>query len=207
MNKLTTLFCGFLFTFVLAWLGLVIIPHFQFGQLQPFVNEDTGESFPPFRSGLANLGKQVYEANGCIYCHSQQVRPDYLSADMARGWGARRSVARDYIYDKPHLLGTMRTGPDLSNIGVRQPSEAWHHEHLYAPQSKSIGSTMPPFRYLYKIQKIQGEVSPNALKLTAEDAPAEGYEVVPTAEAVALVAYLKSLSQNYSLPEAKLSTE
>lgn len=207
MNKLTTLFCGFLFTFILAWLGLVIVPHFQFGQLQPHVNEDTGESFPPMRSGLAEQGKKIYEANGCIYCHSQQVRPEPQTADLARGWGSRRSVARDYIYDRPHLLGTMRTGPDLSNIGARQSNLAWHHEHLYSPQSKDIGSTMPPFRYLYRVQKIQGAGSPDALKLGAEDAPPEGYEVVPSPDAVALVAYLVSLNQKYSLPEAKLSTE
>ncbi len=65
-------------------------------------------------------GREVYIANGCLYCHSQQVRDNIWSTDEARGWG-RPSVSGDYYYDNPHLLGTMRTGPDLINVGVRQP--------------------------------------------------------------------------------------
>lgn len=207
MNRLTTLFCGFLFTFITAWVGLVLIPYFQFGQLETYTNEDTGEVFPKVRSGLAERGRVVYEQNGCVYCHTQQVRPYDVSDEGARGWGERRSVARDYINDRPHLLGTMRTGPDLTNIGARQPNALWHHEHLYAPQSKEDSSTMPPFKYLYLVKKIDGEPSPNALKLEGKYAPEEGYEIIPGPDAEALVAYLQSLNQKYSLPEAKLSTE
>jgi cytochrome c oxidase cbb3-type subunit 2 len=50
------------------------------------------------------------------------VRSSAFGADIARNWGQRRSVARDYIFDRPHLMGTMRTGPDLANIGARQPT-------------------------------------------------------------------------------------
>jgi cytochrome c oxidase cbb3-type subunit 2 len=79
-------------------------------------------------------GRQVYVSNGCVYCHSQQPRARSLAPDTARGWG-RPSVAGDYAYDTPHLLGTMRTGPDLLNIGVRQPSAQWHLGHLYRKRS------------------------------------------------------------------------
>jgi cytochrome c oxidase cbb3-type subunit 2 len=74
-------------------------------------------------------GREVYIANGCVYCHSQQPRAKAFAPDFSRGWG-RATVAGDYAYDQPHLLGTMRTGPDLMNIGVRQPSEQWHLGHL-----------------------------------------------------------------------------
>lgn len=57
-------------------------------------------------------------AQGCVYCHSQQPRDAKLAPDASRGWG-RASTPGDYAYDYPHLLGTMRTGPDLFNIGVR----------------------------------------------------------------------------------------
>ena len=50
-------------------------------------------------------------------------------------------------------MGTMRTGPDLSNIGVRNPSETWHYLHLYNPQITSEGSNMPPFRFLFETKK------------------------------------------------------
>lgn len=207
MNRLPTLFIGFFLTFLLAWLGLVIVPYFQLGQLPPHVDEDAGMSYPLVRSGLAERGKQVYQASGCIYCHSQQIRPIDAAEATSRGWGARRSVARDYIYDKPHLLGTMRTGPDLTNIGKRQPSADWHHAHLYAPQSLLKGSIMAPYKYLYIVRKIDGNPSPQALKLADGYKPKEGYEVIPTPEATALVAYLLSLNHNYSLPEAPLPKE
>ncbi|MDX6766843.1 MAG: cbb3-type cytochrome c oxidase subunit II [Candidatus Methylacidiphilales bacterium] len=202
MNRLPTLFIGFFATFLTAWLGLVIIPYFQFGQLEPQVDPDTGDQFPPAPTGLALRGAQVYRASGCIYCHSQQIRPADLQDGHNRGWGARRTVPRDYLYEKPPQLGTMRTGPDLTNVGVRLNDAAWHHEHLYAPQSKAAWSIMAPYKYLYTVRKIEGQPSPKALKLQPPYAPAEGYEVVPTPDAEALVAYLLSLNRNYALPEA-----
>ena len=115
--------------------------------------------------GLAALGEQVYARNGCIYCHSQQVRPEGFGADFERGWGPRRTVARDYLYNRRVMLGTMRTGPDLANIGARQPSKSWHHLHLYNPQITSPGSIMPPFAFLYEERPIVGEPSVDALDL------------------------------------------
>ena len=53
--------------------------------------------------------------------------------DIERGWGLRGSVARDYLQDHPLMLGTLRLGPDLANIGQRKPDAAWHLKHLYAP--------------------------------------------------------------------------
>src|SRR5690606_22956171 len=95
-------------------------------------------------------GRQIYIANGCVYCHSQQPRdPSFASGDKDRGWG-RTSVPGDYAYDTPHLLGTMRTGPDLFNIGARQPSKDWHLLHLYNPQAVVKDSIMPPYRFLFR---------------------------------------------------------
>src|SRR5205807_575780 len=59
----------------------------------------------------------------CFYCHSEQVRADYAASDIDRKWGDRRSAPRDYIFDRPALLGKMRLGPDLANIGKRAPAE------------------------------------------------------------------------------------
>ncbi len=72
---------------------------------------------------MAERGRKVYTANGCYYCHTQQVRPDYDSSDIDRKWGDRRSAPRDYIFDRPVLLGRNRMGPDLSNIGKRAPAD------------------------------------------------------------------------------------
>lgn len=202
MNRLPLLFFGIFITFASAWAGLVAYPYLKLGRLLPFTSEETGQVVPPPLSGLAEAGQKVYAASGCIYCHSQQVRPAYLSTDIKKGLGPRRTVARDYIRSKPHFLGTMRTGPDLSNVGLRYSAE-WQHRHLYEPAEVNKGSIMPSFRYLFRMQKIQGAPSANAVQgLKGPHAPPPGYEVVPTAEAEALVAYLLSLRKDYDLPEA-----
>lgn len=205
MNNLPKIFFGIFVIFASAWIGLVALPYFNLGFLQPQVQEDTGDVVPPPLSGLAAAGSGVYAAEGCMYCHSQQIRPEWAGADIARGWGLRRTVPRDYIYEKPVYLGTMRTGPDLTNIGARQPSKDWHHKHLYAPRVMSgEWSTMPAYRYLYNVQKIDGEQAADALVFDEGVEVPEGYEIVPTQRARALVAYLVSLNRNYSLEEAPL---
>src|SRR5438132_8243230 len=85
------------------------------------------------KSGMAERGRRIYVANGCFYCHSEQVRADYAASDIDRArdaapsppskWGDRRSAPRDYIFDRPALLGKMRMGPDLANIGKAAPAE------------------------------------------------------------------------------------
>jgi len=203
MNKMPLLLFGIFITFGSAWLGLVAYPTIKLGHMVPYENEETGGSYPPPLSGSAIAGQRVYAANGCVYCHSQQIRQPYITtSDLERGWGSRATVARDYMRDEPVFLGTMRTGPDLTNVGKRWPDPMWHHQHLYEPEIVSPGSIMPPYRYLYKKQKIQGQGSAEALVLRGRHAPAPGYEVVPTEEAKALVAYLISLNREYFLPEA-----
>lgn len=202
MNRLPVIFIGIFATFAFAWAGLIVTPYFQIGRLDPFVN-DEGQVLPPPLSGLAEEGRVVYAASGCIYCHSQQIRGEDQGSDLARGWGARRTVPRDYIRERPVFLGTMRSGPDLSNIGQRQPSALWHHQHLYDPQSMSPGSTMAPYRYLYRVQRIVNQPSPNGFRIPAPyDKLPPDYEIVPTYAAEALVAYLLALNRSYALPEA-----
>ena len=202
MNKMPVIIFGAFLTFLTSWIGLVAYPSLQLGRFTPFTAEDTGDINPPPLSGMAVMGQRVYASSGCIYCHSQQVRQVGYGSDLERGWGARPTVARDYMRENPAFLGTMRTGPDLTNIGARQPSAMWHHQHLYQPTVVSPGSIMPSYRYLYRLQKIEGQRSANAIDLLPPDTAPEGYEIVPTYEAEALVAYLISLNRNYPLPEA-----
>lgn len=204
MNYGPLLFLGIFLTLASSWCGLVLVPQLQLGRLDPAKNADTGVIYPTDRPGLARQGREVYRANGCIYCHSQQVRAENYGADLKRGWGTRRSVARDYLFDKPVMLGSMRTGPDLTNIGLRQPSAQWHLSHLYNPQITSPGSIMPPYPFLFERRRIRGAPSPDAVGIAGQFAPPPGYEVVPTADALALVAYLQSLRAAGDLPEAPL---
>jgi cytochrome c oxidase cbb3-type subunit II len=204
MNYGPLLFLGMFLTLASSWCGLVLIPQLQFGRIEPVKIEETGESYPLARSGLAEQGRDLYRSYGCLYCHSQQVRPEDFGTDIQRGWGRRRSVARDYLRDKPVMLGTMRTGPDLTNIGVRQPSASWHMVHLYQPDITSKGSVMAPYPFLFEKRKLGRLPSPDALPLSGIYSPGPDYEIVPRPEAKALVAYLLSLkSGNTPLLEAK----
>src|SRR5207244_2769124 len=101
-------------------------------QLKPKSDEEGNDIYPQPQSGMAARGGRVYAANGCIYCHSQQVRADYAAADIERKWGDRRSAPRDYIFERPVFLGKMRMGQDLSNIGARAPAEQENAPHTGA---------------------------------------------------------------------------
>ena len=138
-------------------------------------------------------GRQQYIANGCLYCHSQQPRAKGFAPDAQRGWG-RATVAGDYAYDDPPLLGTMRTGPDLMNIGARQPSEAWHLGHLYQPRAYVPGSIMPAFPFLFD---VKDKLEPGDVEVTIPPGHEPvGKVVVASHEALDLVAYLKSLDRS-----------
>src|SRR5438477_11137289 len=123
MKGLAPLFLGIFGTFAFSWVGLTLIPNWQIGHLDPQMEEDGSDAYPQPQSGMVERGARVYAANGCIYCHSQQVRADYAADDIERKWGGRRSAPRDYIFERPVFLGKMRMGQDLSNIGARVPAE------------------------------------------------------------------------------------
>lgn len=137
---------------------------------------------------LEARGRDVYVSQGCSYCHTQQVRP--LPMDRVFG---RPTAPGDLAYQTPELLGSERNGPDLSNIGARQPSEVWQYMHLYEPRSVVPQSIMPSFRFLFRVvEKAPQGVAP--VPVPKAFAPAHGV-VIPGRRAEALVAYLLSLKQ------------
>lgn len=179
---------------------LVVIPKIMLRQvhampdLQPYTEEQL-------------RGRQVYISNGCLYCHSQQVRDPAFTTDVDRGWGSRATVPEDYVYDRPHLLGTMRTGPDLINIGQRIPSEDWHLLHLYDPRALVAWSTMPAFPFLFE-EKRPEDVGPND-RVVPMSGPRmkDGITVVARPDALALVAYLISLNRQYPVADSLRATD
>ena len=281
-------FAVFLAAFVAlgaSWFGFVYGPLKQLGGAKETVVLQSGDKWPLQRTGDATLGLQVYRANSCAACHTEQIRqagaanelslvnlgvhqaadlkdfiasllgtvPELMNfsntitgnlagwngelpkvlfsgqedtvvallgdkfkavgvktdarvvargADIAHGWGTRHSVAADYLYDAPVQLGNLRAGPDLANLGVRAPDLNWQLQHLYAPRSIVKNSTMPAFRYLFTVKKIGAQPAADALVLSKEFAPADGFEIVPTPEAKQLAAYLVSLKNNVPLYEA-----
>ena len=143
MKGLAPLFFGIFGTFAFSWLGLTVIPNWQIGHLNPQSDEEGTDIYPQPQSGMFERGAHVYAANGCIYCHSQQVRADYAAADIERKWGNRRSAPRDYIFEQPVFLGKMRMGQDIANIGARTPAEPASPAPAGAPPASPSGGTSP----------------------------------------------------------------
>lgn len=157
----------------------------------------------PAPNAIVEDGRNVYRELNCAACHTQQVRGDEhlameingrrfvpaLAAD--RRFASEATSAAHYDHEAPAMLGTQRTGPDLTGVGARLPGTAWHHWHLHDPRSVSPDSVMPAYRFLY---------------VSELPANAKGYEEVgriaglsggpklyATPKAVALVEYLLSL--------------
>ncbi|MFN7542685.1 MAG: cbb3-type cytochrome c oxidase subunit II [Acidobacteriota bacterium] len=198
---------GVFLTIAASVTGLVIIPNWQFQGHQPMRKAD-GTQYPLPYFGEQAKGRAVYIDQGCIYCHSQQVRMKGYGADIRRNWGTRRSVPRDYMYHRPHQLGTMRTGPDLASIGHRQPSATWHALHLYDPRITSPGSNMPRFNYLFTEMR-DGDALPvgafpgDVIKIPPQFQNSGITQLVPNERGKALIEYLKALNQSFPLPEAQ----
>ncbi|WP_043589078.1 cbb3-type cytochrome c oxidase subunit II [Geminisphaera colitermitum] len=211
MNRAPLLFLGIFVTLAFSWTGIVLTNQISYGKLTPVRDDDEGKSYPLQLPGAAARGKEVYREMGCVYCHTQQVRRPGYGVDIERGWGERQSVARDYIREQRVYLGTMRTGPDLRNVGARYAGQGgidWHMKHLYDPVLTSPGSIMQPYRFLFDYKPVVGEPSAKAIDrlFTAEekaryglDKP--GYELVPSQRAQDLVQYLLSLNDSYTYPE------
>lgn len=193
MENELKLLTGAMVTLALATSALVVLPYLQLNELKP------AAGLKDYTSAQLR-GREQYIKNGCVYCHSQQPRDRAQAPDAERGWG-RASVAADYYYDKPHLLGTMRTGPDLFNIGARQPSADWQLGHLYQPRAYVPGSIMPSYPYLFEI-KDQADKGDRVVNLPPGKAPI-GKVVVARPEALDLVAYLLGLDHTYPALPAK----
>lgn len=190
MNKNLILVLGAFALFLSSMIGLVYIP-------QELANKEVEQDVRVAYD--ISQGHKIYIREGCIYCHSQQVRPEGFGADQDRGWG-KASIPNDYNDLTPHVLGTMRTGPDLANIGQRQPSRDWHYLHLYNPQTVSKGSIMPQFVWLFNIVDEDARPNQQGLSLPPEY-KVPGKKVLPTEEAEQLVDYLLSLDQKRPDPE------
>jgi cytochrome c oxidase cbb3-type subunit II len=217
MSRSTPLIAGIFGSLAVSVFAMVLVPQAQIGSLSAqATRDDEGKITSVYPTDSVKYGAKVYASEGCIVCHSQQVRDTQNGEDQPRGWGERRTVARDYIFDETPFLGSSRLGPDLANVGAktwrneaendpRRPAKrdaAWHYLHLYKPTAIITESNMPPYPYLFEKRKISGQRSADALpadQVKVED----GYEIVPKTEARELVAYLLSLDRSHPLKEVK----
>lgn len=163
-------------TFIIA-----ILPALEVQKTGPHPNK---EALTPEES----RGRELYLIEGCTVCHTQFVR----ALDIDKPYG-RGSLAEDYALEVPPLMGTQRTGPDLSNVGVRQPSEIWNLIHLYNPRAVVPQSAMPGYPWYFE-EKEAADLNDLVVPIPAAFAPANKV-VVASDDAVAMVRYLQALKQ------------
>jgi cytochrome c oxidase cbb3-type subunit 2 len=173
-------------------------------EIAPLIKEEDGivqEIYPPEPIGIQEKGKAVYISEGCYVCHTMMVRGE-ASSDVARGWGIRKSVPRDYLARRDEPIGVLRLGPDLSNYGAdfwrsgsseelaskSKVNESRIYQHLYDPRKLQADSIMPSYKHLFSVPKYAAEELGRVLS--------------PSEDAKALAAYLISRSQHVELPEA-----
>ncbi|MFH6985566.1 cbb3-type cytochrome c oxidase subunit II [Marinoscillum luteum] len=188
--------------FLILSTGVAILPAYQMQE-----NTQPLPDMKPMTEAELN-GLRVFVKEGCVGCHTQQVR----NISMDKTWGNRPSIPSDYYYSKqrmdiwrqsPSLLGSERTGPDLTSIGERQPGAAWHLLHLYNPRLVVQASIMPSYPWLFEEKtKVSenDEVVPVAAKYRKK-----GVEIVAKQEALDLVAYLQSLKQASLMSEQPIT--
>ncbi|MDY0930716.1 cytochrome-c oxidase, cbb3-type subunit I [Chryseobacterium sp. CFBP8996] len=109
-------------------------------------NVPTISAVKPY-SPLELEGRDLYIREGCNACHSQMIRPFRDEILRFNGKNGEYSKAGEFIYDRPFLWGSKRTGPDLHREGGKNPS-SWHYKHMYNPRSTSAGSIMPRYPWL-----------------------------------------------------------
>jgi cytochrome c oxidase cbb3-type subunit 2 len=198
-NSHKRLFTAALCFYIMLTLLVAIIPAIS--------SQNNNEPLPKSKSlsVLETEGKGVFIEEGCTACHTQQVR----NLDIDKVWGARPSIAADYARNTridvwrntANLMGSERTGPDLTNIGNRQPSTDWHFLHLYNPRAVVPASVMPSYAWLFVVKDYP---FPGDVVVNVPDEFRKGIagKIVASQKVIQLVAYLKSLKQ-FPLPDGK----
>lgn len=175
---------------VISVAGLVqIVPlFFQHSTTEPV------EGVAPYES-LSLVGRDIYIREGCVGCHSQQIR--MLQSEVQR-YGPY-SLAAESVYDHPFLWGSKRTGPDLARVGQRY-SDEWHRIHLRDPRAVVPESNMPAYPWLSKrtvegsnVQRRMEVLRSLGVPYTDEQIAAAPEALVGKTEEDAIVAYLQGL--------------
>jgi cytochrome c oxidase cbb3-type subunit 2 len=168
-------------------------------QILPVINQEslqTATENTRVYSAVELTGRDIYIREGCSVCHTQQVRP--LIAEVER-YGPY-SRAGEFVYDRPFLWGSKRTGPDLHRLGGKF-SDDWHRIHLIDPRAVVEKSIMPAYPWLAR--RDAGQVGNVTAKLRAlkilghpysdEDIAAASGQLEGLKEIDALIAYLQML--------------
>ena len=170
--------------------GLVqIVPlFFQSSTTEPI------EGLKPY-DALSLAGRDLYMRESCVSCHSQMIRPFRTETERYGHY----SVAGEFVYDRPFLWGSKRTGPDLARVGGRY-SDDWHRIHLINPKDVVPESIMPAYPWLAENELDSSTIQARmrALRMLGHPYTDEEIEAAPAAlegktEMDAMIAYLQGM--------------
>jgi len=180
--------------YVLLSTIIAVMPAWQMKEVEPLPTQ-------PQLTDAELKGLNIFVKENCMACHTQQVR----NIEMDKVWGDRPSMPSDYYYSKQRLslwqqsaslLGSERTGPDLTNVGKRQPGKDWHLLHFYNPRIVVKESIMPGYPWLYQ-EKNESEITSTdvVVPVPAKFIRGENKKIVATEELMHLISYVQSLKQ------------
>ncbi|HKI51649.1 MAG TPA: cbb3-type cytochrome c oxidase subunit II [Geothermobacteraceae bacterium] len=168
-----------------------------------WVNTDADriETVTPY-SPLEQEGRDIYIRDGCNNCHTQTIRP--LVTEVLR-YG-EYSKSGEFVYDRPFLWGSKRTGPDLARIGGKYP-DAWHYKHMTAPRSMVPRSNMPDYGW-YRDNPLDPEMIRRKMEVLGFPYTEEQIsDLSKRNEMDAIVAYLQKLGTGVKKAEAVIVGE
>lgn len=181
---------------VYAGLSMIIavVPALQMQAVKPLPTQ-------PALTDAQLKGLHIYVEENCMACHTQQVR----NIAMDEVWGDRPSMPSDYFYSKQRLstwqqsaslLGSERTGPDLTNAGSRQPGKDWHLLHFYNPRIVVKESIMPGYPWLYE-EKAEADITAEdvVVPVPQQFVKNKNKKIVASEKLLNLISYIQTLKQ------------
>jgi cytochrome c oxidase cbb3-type subunit 2 len=146
-------------------------------------------------SALELSGRDIYIREGCVSCHSQMIRPFRTETERYGHY----SVAGEFVYDRPFLWGSKRTGPDLARVGGRYSND-WHRIHLNNPRDVVPESIMPGYPWLQDTDLDSSDIEAKMSALATLGHPYSEADINTAVKLLdgkteidALIAYLQNL--------------
>jgi cytochrome c oxidase cbb3-type subunit II len=227
MQSLRKFTLGFAACFGLPWFVLVVSPYMKERRRDavPYTDASThpdaktfdtefydntalkGVVYPAAAVQNHDRGSEVYARLGCAQCHTQVIRPDWISVDQYEKFAGRSQDAKaqeptrpstpwDYLREDFGMIGQRRIGPDLANAGYRYKTATEFLSRLYAPRATKAWSNHPLYHSLFETKPIESAVRQDAVKFDI----VAGTQVVPTMEAKTLADYVLNLKRDQDLP-------
>ena len=131
----------FIVVFIVVWLPIHTFDPPASADWTPLTND-------------AVKGRNLFASNGCYVCHSGYSRPQDVRSALYFLYPKISQPGDFFGSDQtPNLLGTERTGPDLSQESGWHPDD-WQRAHFYDPRYIDPLSLMPSMKSLFSDKQV-----------------------------------------------------